>query len=177
MLIIHGRYFWGRRVLAFRNDYCLTCKAPRLAFLHRTFDVFHLFWIPVLPLGFWQRWHCDRCGADPHERVTTSVVFKWIGVVLLAVFAAVTWAPDVARDIPDPLARLALRLGMMVAVLVAAWLAAHSRPPEDLREKLRSVQANRDGTCPRCGTTLTVAAPWYRCGKCGLERRALPTTG
>ena len=65
MLLVHGRYFWARRILAFRNDYCLTCRAARMAFLHRTFDVFHLFWIPVLPLGFWQRWRCGVCGAEP----------------------------------------------------------------------------------------------------------------
>jgi ribosomal protein S27AE len=174
MLLIHGRYFWGRTLLAFRNDYCLTCKAPRLAYLHRTFDVFHIFWIPVLPLGFWKRWHCGTCGNNPHARVTTSVALKWVGVVLLALFAAVTWVPDVQRDIPDPILRLALRLGMIAAVLIAAWLAARSRPPENLREKLRGIQANRDGTCPRCGTALTVGSPWYRCGKCGLERQALP---
>jgi len=174
MLLIHGRYHWARTVLAFRNDYCLTCRAPRMAFLHRTFDVFHLFWIPILPLGFWQRWHCGVCGADPHRPVSTRVAFRWLGVALLALFAVVTWAPDVARDIPDPMLRLALRLGMAAVVPIAAWFAARSAPPEDLREKLRGITANRDGTCPRCGTTLTVASPWYRCGKCGLERRALP---
>jgi hypothetical protein len=46
--------------------------------------------------------------------------------------------------------------------------------PERLAEKLGGIRPNRDGTCPRCGTHLTVAAPWYRCGACGLERRALP---
>lgn len=176
MLLIHGRYFWRRRRLAFRNDYCLTCRAPRMAFLHRTFDVFHVFWIPVLPLGFWNRWRCGVCGEDPHARVGTRVAFRWLGVALLAFFAAVTWAPNVARDIPDPLARLALRLGMGAAVLVAAWFAARTPPPEDLRDKLRAIQANRDGTCPICRTALTVTSPWYRCGNCGLERQALPPT-
>jgi hypothetical protein len=174
MLIIHGRYFWGRTLLAFRNDYCLTCRAPRLAFLHRTFDVLHVFWIPVLPLGVWKRWLCGTCGANPHRRVATWPFLKWVGVVLLGFFALVTWAQDVARDIPDPLPRYALRLGMIAATIGAAVLAARSRPPEDLAAKLQGIAANRDATCPRCGTTLTVAAPWYRCGTCGLERQALP---
>ena len=174
MLIIHGRYFWGRRLLAFRNDYCLKCAVPRMAFLHRTFDVLHIFWIPVLPLGFWKRWHCGECGSNPHARVTTRPALKWAGVVLLALFSLVMWAPAVDRDIEEPAFRWALRLGFPAATIVAAIASTRAKPPERLAEKLRTIQPNRDGTCPRCGTTLTVASPWYRCGKCGLERQVLP---
>ena len=176
MLIIHGRYHWGRRQLAFRNDYCLACGAPRLAYLHRTFDVLHLFWIPVLPLGFWKRWHCAHCGRNPHARVTTAPAVKWIGVAALAFFSLVVWAPAVDRDIEEPALRWALRLAFATATIAAAVATSRARPPEHLAEKLRGIQANRDGACPRCGTTLTVASPWYRCGKCGLERQALPAS-
>src|ERR1700686_3493787 len=47
MLIIRGSYhFWPKRV-AFRNDYCLRCQAPRRSIAIRTFDVGHLFWNPI----------------------------------------------------------------------------------------------------------------------------------
>ena len=55
MLVIHGVYRWGRKLVAYRNDYCLSCAAPRLAFQHRTFDVLHAFWIPLIPIGLWKR--------------------------------------------------------------------------------------------------------------------------
>ena len=61
MVIIHGVYHWSPKQVEFRNDYCLSCSAQRRAIRVRTFDVAHLFWIPILPLGFWKRWkRCPR---------------------------------------------------------------------------------------------------------------------
>ena len=51
MFVIHGAYhFWPKRV-AFRNDYCFTCGQACRAVAIRTFDVGHIFWIPILPVG------------------------------------------------------------------------------------------------------------------------------
>jgi ribosomal protein S27AE len=179
VLVIHGTYHWGRQILAFRNDYCLSCGGPRLAFLHRTFDVFHLFFVPFLPLGFWKRWKCGTCGGNPHARVTTAKPLKWIGIALLILFAVVFWTttPDrrAGKD-NDPAMVWTFRIGFPVAAAFAIRHTLKAKQPERLAEKLRLIAANRDSTCPRCGTTLTVATPWYRCGRCGLERRALPAS-
>lgn len=174
MLVIHGTCHWGRRIVAYRNDYCLACAGPRLAFLHRTFDVLHVFFIPVLPLGFWQRWLCGACGSNPHRRPTTARPLKWIGIALLVVGAIVFWTtPPGGRD-DDAAMVWTFRIGLPVAAAFAIRHTLRARPPERLAGKLRGIAPNREGTCPRCGTTLTVASPWYRCGGCGLERRALP---
>jgi hypothetical protein len=174
VLIIHGIYHWRRRLLAFRNDYCLSCGRPRLAFLNRTLAVLHVFWVPVLPLGFWSRWLCGQCGRPPHRRVTTARPLKWIGTGLLVLGAVVFWATTPGRGRDDAAMVWTFRIGLPVAAAFAIRHTLKAKPPERLAEKLRGIAANRDSTCPRCGTTLTVAAPWYRCGGCGLERRALP---
>ena len=175
VLVIHGTYHWRRRLLAFRNDYCLSCRTPRLAFLYRTFDVFHVFFVPLIPLGFWQRWHCAECGRNPHRRVTTARPLKWVGIGLLVLGAIVFWTttPGRGRD-DDAVMVWTFRIGLPVAAAFAVRHTLKAKPPERLAEQLRGITPNRDSTCPRCGTTLTVAAPWYRCGGCGLERRALP---
>ena len=78
MLIIHGVYhLWPKRV-GFRNDYCLGCDKPRRSFAVRTFDVGHLFWIPILPVGLWKHWKCSECGRDPHVHVRTRRSFNWV---------------------------------------------------------------------------------------------------
>ncbi len=44
MFLIHGVYrFWPKKV-AFRNDFCLSCEAPRRSIAVRTFDVGHVYW-------------------------------------------------------------------------------------------------------------------------------------
>ena len=41
-MIWHGVYRLFPRKVGFRNDYCMTCRAPRRAEQVRTFDVLHL---------------------------------------------------------------------------------------------------------------------------------------
>lgn len=53
MIVAYGFYSWFPRRTAFRRDYCRVCKCETTSFLLRTFKVFHLFWIPLVPLGFW----------------------------------------------------------------------------------------------------------------------------
>ncbi len=47
--IVFGVYHWRAKRLAFRNDYCLACGEVRRSVQLRTFDVGHIFWIPILP--------------------------------------------------------------------------------------------------------------------------------
>lgn len=67
MFIIHGTYHWKRRKTAYRNDACLRCKMFTISEQYRMFDVGHLFGIPLLPLGFRQRWYCADCRNEPHK--------------------------------------------------------------------------------------------------------------
>lgn len=91
MLVMHGTYSLARKLVAYRNDYCLQCDAPRLAFQHRTFDVLHAFFLPVLPLGLWKRWQCAVCGRNPHESGRTRKSLKWAGTAILGLMSLSMW--------------------------------------------------------------------------------------
>jgi len=86
-MLVVGSYSYRKTIVAYRNDYCLTCDAPRLAHRIRSLEVLHVYFIPLLPLGFFRNWKCSACGADPHVSVRTSKVMKWMGVGVLAVLA------------------------------------------------------------------------------------------
>ena len=173
MLVIHGTYQWGRKLVAYRNDYCLTCKAPRVAFQHRTFDVHHFFWIPILPLGLWKRWHCSVCGNDPHASLRTRRSLKWAGIAILVLMALSGWAvsPD---EKPDDLVFIwAIRIGGPLAVGWAVWATLKSPPDVRLKDMLRTVSPIMDPNCPACGVMLMPEEPAWRCPQCGLARRSL----
>jgi hypothetical protein len=60
MIHIHyGRYRLLSRRVGYRADYCLTCDSPRIAEQYRTLDLFHIYFVPLLPLGLWRHWHCQ----------------------------------------------------------------------------------------------------------------------
>ena len=168
---ITGTYHWLPKKVAFRNDFCRVCGDKRISFAVRTFDVFHLFFIPILPLGLWRRWYCTVCGNRPHwaPKVTRSVK---IGYMLLAVFlGAQAWFLfDPAETDSDFL--WTLRIGSPI-VFLWALLAFIRRPVDDpFKEKLLAVPPYADQTCPLCGGVLAMGVP-MACSGCGAQHRPL----
>jgi hypothetical protein len=72
---------------------------PRRSEQIRSFDVCHLFWIPLLPLGFRWRWRCTACHGSPHVPRGVRAGFKWAGVVVFVVLAAIFWRIRITPDI------------------------------------------------------------------------------
>ena len=174
MLIVHGFYRWWRKLVAYRNDYCLNCAAERVAFQHRTFDVLHVFWLPIVPLGLWKRWHCAVCGQDPHGSTRTRKSLKWVGVVCLALFSLAPWGVSTREKRDDEVFVWAVRLLGPVATVWPAWATLKSPPDVVLKDRLRGVAPSMDATCPLCKVTLFPSEPAWRCPQCGLQRRTLP---
>jgi hypothetical protein len=91
MFIVYGSYhFWPKKV-GFRDGYCLGCQAPRRSIAIRTLDVGHMFWIPILPVGFWKHCKSSMCNRDPHANTKTRRSFKWIGLVCLILISLGFW--------------------------------------------------------------------------------------
>jgi hypothetical protein len=90
MFITAGRYQYCRRTVAYRNDYCLSCADNTVSQQQRTFDVFHVYFFPVLPLGFRRHWYCVRCKQNPHTRVKTSQGIKILGLCMFSLFAVIS---------------------------------------------------------------------------------------
>lgn len=162
-------YSFNRKVVAYRNDFCLSCEATRRAYQTRSFEIFHLFFIPVLPLGFWRRWQCSVCGANPHINRRTRKSFKWAGVVILAFFAAVLWLlPSAEFEYPIAAVWL-IRIGFSVAFVFALRHTLKSRPDLRLAEKLKEVIPAEDNVCPLCNGPIVIGDRW-RCSHCAVER-------
>jgi hypothetical protein len=171
MFIVSGAYhIWPKRV-AFRDDYCLTCQTPRRSIAIRTFDVGHIFWIPILPVGFWKHWKCILCGQDPHVSPKTRRSFKWAGLVCLTIVSAMFWAAPVEGDPDSVLLAWVLRIAAPAgAILLFVYLLRTPRE-SSLREKLATVPPASEVVCPFCNIPLaTGASARWSCPNCGVVR-------
>ena len=168
MLILFGVYNFARKNVAFRNDYCLSCKAPRKAVQTRSFDAFHIYYLPLSPLGFWKHWYCSACDNDPHARTTTNRAMKWIGFAILLLLTAVFWVVMPAEN-DDRVMVWVFRIGAPVgAVLTLVYLERTPKEPP-LQELLAGVPPADETACPFCNTPLLLVANPY-CPKCGVQR-------
>lgn len=171
MLIIHGTYHWRPRQIAFRNDYCRACERQTISVLIRTIDVFHVLFIPILPIGVWSRWHCARCGGRPHWVARTRRGFKIVGTVFLALSCAAIWVP-LPLEGGDAVIIWLLRIGLPVALVFAIRSILRHRPEPDFKQRLAAVIPYEGWDCPLCGGQL-LSVPEKVCSACGAQHRPL----
>jgi hypothetical protein len=167
MFVIHGQYHFYPKRTAFRNDYCLGCDAPRRCLQIRTFDVLHMFWVPLLPLGLWRRWHCVTCGRSPAFNPRSRRKFL-ITISLLGAFSAgIFWLMPVDAEQSDLwwFFRIGGLLVSVVSFLAWAWLP---QGPSS-RERLARVPPASDTECPCCKSPLDWSS--WQCPRCGIARK------
>ena len=161
MLISIDAYHWWPKRVAFRNDYCFTCKQERRAVRVRTFDVGCFLGIPVLPVGFWKHWLCSHCGKDPHAYRGTSSSSKWIAVVLLVLVGVFF--------LVEPGVPWGARLSVSMVALALVLYLLRSPTEVALKERLAVVPAAIDTTCPFCSAPMISGTQWV-CSACGVVR-------
>jgi hypothetical protein len=168
MVIIHGMYNFRPKRLAFRNDFCLSCGRPRRSVRIRTFDMWHIFWIPILPLGFWKRWICTACGRQPHVSTKTRPFFIWVGLSILLILSAAVWAMPIDRDFVTGI--WILRVGAPLGAILVFVHLLHMPKGPSLRERLATIRPASDTVCPFCGVQLLTLASQCSCPVCGVVR-------
>lgn len=170
-MFVHGLYKLWSKPSAFRNDYCLKCDRTQIAIRLRSLYVLHLYWVPVLPLGFWGAWTCGRCGSNPHENVRTRRVFKVLLVIVLISLAVISFLipPRPGNQFEFWL----FRLSVIILLPFAIWWATQGHRFEpSLRDRLNSVAPYDHSICPFCGGEL-FGIHNARCSSCGIERATL----
>jgi len=167
MFIVHGAYHWWPKRVAFRNDYCLACRAERRSVCTRTFDVGHIFWVPILPVGFWKHWFCSACGRGPHISTKLGGISLWLFLAAIAFFTLASWMAPLTPDMA--IGTWVFRFGgIAVAVMLLVHLLRPDKGPS-LKERLATVQPATDTICPFCETPLVGGTQWS-CPACGVVR-------
>jgi hypothetical protein len=169
MFIVTGAYHFSPKRVAFRDDYCLSCRAPRRSIAIRTFDVGHVFWIPILPVGFWKHWQCTVCRRNPHVSPKTRRSFQWAGLLCLVAVSVILWAApaDMGLGATGWILRIA---APAAAILLLLYLFRSQREPS-LRERLAAIPPAMDSICPFCATPLHVGTgSRWSCPGCQVVR-------
>jgi hypothetical protein len=174
-MLIHGTYCFAPRRHAYRNDYCLSCDAVRVAEQVKTLDFIHVYFIPLVPLGRRKHWKCSVCGNNPHERVKSTQGFKVLTAFAFGLFAAFGWALAIlmmARGGGAP-ADLFGFIAVMTLCFIAALLWCRAKPTTNLKHQLPHVPPLPADICIYCGGGLDIMG---FCGQCRVQRLELRQT-
>lgn len=162
MIFLHGVYRFSKKRVGFRNDYCSHCRQQGIAAQYRTFNMWHFFFVPLIPLGYASSWQCKQCGADPRQYTESPAVLKLgllvFGVVGLVMLGASPFQP---RD------RL-MMAGIGCAMLLGAFGLAMMLKHQSRELETHDVPPNTDVQCPFCKGEI--AGEPAHCGDCGVRR-------
>lgn len=86
MLYIFGTYLFGLKRYAYKYMMCGNCDMPRLFIQTRGFAWGHLFWIPLVPMGYQYSWHCASCAKENNKQPTSFGVKLILSVALVIAF-------------------------------------------------------------------------------------------
>jgi len=167
-LPLEGVHSYKPRIVAYRNDSCVSCDGPRRAHQVRSFKAFQVYYIPVVPLGFWREWQCSECGKDPHVYSRRLRHTRWV-IVLLTGFFAIAGVVASFDEQGSIAITWLMRLGFPAVFFTALWFAFRKKPDRALREKLREVSQDLDNTCALCSGALIQDHGW-RCSQRGAEK-------
>jgi len=169
MLLVYGKYHFGRTKVGVRNDYCNACEEECLAEQWRSFDCGHIYWIPLIPLGTHHRWYCAECRQDPRARYKTSFKsLKILGLVAVAILLLAFFL--ISPEGGDAAMILGMRIVLTLAFLgLLYWTFKGSSGGnllnQDKRLALAPLSAN---VCVYCGGELANDA-YLHCPACDVR--------
>ena len=165
MVMIHcGIYKLKPKPVAVRDDWCVQCAGPRSAVKVKTFDIVHLWGIPLVPLGRIGRWICIGCRQPPDAVMTAERSLKfWLGAVA-SLLAALTWADEPSRA--GMLILWVFRLGLIGSAVGMFWWAI-SPGDVERRRQIETLAPNHMPDCPLCGRAMSPGDKW-RCERCAV---------
>lgn len=153
----------GRKIIAYRNDYCLACQESRRAYqVSRVLFRVHL--IPILPVGIWRTWYCSVCNQNPHAIPGRFEELKRAVLIVLVTVSFFGWiAPDSNSGVWWMRIAPLIVIAMVLLLMAKEWVAL------GLQRKLHEVPPAAESTCPLCGGLLIMDNGW-RCSACGIKR-------
>ncbi len=169
-MIVDGRYKFFRRRVACRNVWCSVCSAQRLAIATRHLAVYHLFFVPLIPLGRRVEWRCNACflQVDAFRPVRAWISgFGMLAGLFFILFGAAGFLPAPAntrRAVDLGFSFEMIGLGVALLAFFAWWRHRRRRHEAAVRE----VVPLSGDLCPLCAGALAPAARPY-CETCEVD--------
>ncbi len=164
--IVFGTYFFRRRKIGARNDFCNACKREGLSELWRSFDWGHVWGIPLLPLGTREHWRCTHCRKDPRGRYKIGNFVKIFALLVFAAFFALSCVSVSKPGSSNQLWEYRVVFGLIVLGLLYSLLKPKRGMTEDERRK--AVVPLGSENCVYCRSHL-VSLPHLGCPNCRVR--------
>jgi hypothetical protein len=166
---LFGVYSLKPKRVAFRQDYCIHCMSPQIAWREQFWGFLHIARIPVLPLGLIRSWRCSSC--HRHPRLKTIPLSAWKVLFALVFFVPMDISFWLMKPEPEDLQTIWLCRAVLTAGILwlGWWISIQIRAPKWARERAKEASLVNASTCPQCGSGLITTEHAF-CPVCHIKR-------
>jgi len=162
---IYGIKRLGRKKVGYGKDHCNACEREAVVEKWRWFTWFHLFFIPVIPLGFHHEWICTLCERDSNARYKSGIYIKIFLSLFIFGVTALLFQPGATDGIEYGWIMKLLSALMFLASVF--WLIKHKKQTSKKAFR-KSITPIGTSTCLSCNEPLTLNLKLL-CVPCKLE--------
>jgi hypothetical protein len=149
---IHGQYHFNKKIIGYGRCTCFKCNNSDIALVSRSFQVIHLFWVPIIPVGIVKHNICSNCKNKNELSIFRSDTLKFlvttqaIGLTALLLGAALM-LPDFVK-ITDNYSYYFAYFFLAAGTIICAygWYDLHKA------KKHNAITSKDIVTCPFCST-------------------------
>ena len=180
MFYIYGTKQFDIKKHGYKNTNCEHCDMTSLCTEWRWSSWAHLFFIPLLPLGYDSSFTCNACGQEPKTHSETSIVLKVVILLILLLFAIPVYFGLLATmgmiPIDSAPAETPPALSPVISWLILAvvtfflyknikWITSHKKNLLAKR-RLSLLPLNNTSECEVCDGNLSEHKLGYQCSDC-----------
>ena len=165
MFLIFGIKRFGHKKVGYGKDYCNSCQNEAVFERYRWFSWIHIFFIPLIPVGYYSHTRCTICTNDPNAKVSTPI---WQRIIFLAVIAGLIWVLYQDELLDDLSYGLAIKLFAMLMLLGCGYWIYKGRADVSKKERRKHLTPVDQTTCMMCEGEIVVAKKAH-CSRCKLE--------
>lgn len=166
MYIFYGIKKVRKKKLGYGKDYCNACEQEAIVEKWQWFRWLHLFWIPLIPLGYQHNWVCTLCNKDANAQYKRGLFGKVvISLITLLIATFLIFIPEVT----EPLAYgLLIRILSVPLFLVSVVWAYKHEKEQSKDEKRKNITPVDTGKCVYCKYPLAMS-PTLSCISCKTQ--------
>jgi hypothetical protein len=164
MVLLNGLYRFGKRRSACKNAYCTHCQEATFVEGFRSFHCIHVYFIPLIPLGFMTDWRCTVCGNDPAGKRPMAGALAIAGLGAGVLGLAITFL--IPYDPTEPATKWWMGgiFGLLTGGMTFILLKGNRSEYLKLKEAVRPLDHD---FCPYCNTPTFQRKP-IRCEECDV---------
>ncbi len=165
MFFIFGLRRFGLKKVGYGKDFCNSCENEAIINRFQWFTWCHIFFIPLIPLGYHSKFNCTICGNNPHAMKNTPLWLRILFIFILLCIGSTTITSGLYRHFSFG---WIIKTLITFAITAACYWVFRKLNQATFKEQRSKITPVNQQVCVLCDGEI-VQKKQPTCSRCKLE--------